>query len=354
VNPVNEWGEVDMKLTRVGVDLAKHVFQVHGVDRAERAVWSKRLKRSRWIEEIERNAEPGAEGGMEACGGAHHWARVLQSKGYKVRLMAPQFVKPYVKSNKTDRNDAAAICEAMSRPSMRFVAVKTIEQQDIQAVHRVRASLVSERTGKANQLRGLAYEYGLVAPQEIAALRGAIPVWLEDGDNGLTMRMRALLSGLYADLRTLDERVRELDKEILAIGRENEAVGRVQELRGIGPLIASALVAMIGDARQFKNGRDVAVALGLTPRQHSSGSKERILGISKRGDSYVRTLLIHGARSALRTAPGKNDRMSRWALALAERSHANVAATALANKMARVAWAMLKHGTTYQPNGLAA
>jgi transposase len=194
----------------------------------------------------------------------------------------------------------------------------------------------------------------LVAPQEIAALRRAIPVWLEDGGNGLSMRMRALLSGLYADLRTLDERVRELDKEILAIGRENEAVGRVQELRGIGPLIASALVAMIGDARQFKNGRDVAVALGLTPRQHSSGSKERILGISKRGDSYVRTLLIHGARSALRTAAGKNDRMSRWALAVAERSHANVAATALANKMARVAWAMLKHGTRYQPNGLAA
>jgi hypothetical protein len=159
---------------------------------------------------------------------------------------------------------------------------------------------------------------------------------------------------LYADLRGLDERVRELDKEIRAIGCENEAVGRVQELRGIGPLIASALVAMIGDARQFKNGRQVAVALGLTPRQHSSGSKERILGISKRGDSYVRTLLIHGARSALRTAPGKNDRMSRWALALAKRSHINVAVTALANKMARVAWAMLKHGTNYEPNGLAA
>jgi transposase len=241
--------------------------------------------------------EPGAEIGMEACGGAHHWARLLQSKGYRVRLIAPQFVKPYVKSNKTDANDAQAVSEAMSRPSMRFVAVKTIEQQDIQAVHRVRASLISERVAR---------------------------------------------------------RVRELDKEIRAIGQENEAVGRVQQLRGIGPLIASALVAMIGDARQFKNGRQVAVALGLTPRQHSSGSKERILGISKRGDSYVRTLLIHGARSALRTAAGKNDRLSRWALALAQRSHANVAATALANKMARVAWAMLRHGTSYEPNGLAA
>jgi len=205
-----------------------------------------------------------------------------------------------------------------------------------------------------NQLRGLAYEYGLVAPREIAALRRAVPRWLEDASNGLTVRFRTLLSGLYADLQALDERVRQLDKEVRTIGRENEAVGRIQQLRGIGPLIASALVAMIGDARQFKNGRQLAVAIGLTPRQHSSGGKERILGISKRGDSYVRTLLIHGARSALRTAPGKNDRLSRWALELAKRSHPNVATTALANKMARVAWAMLRHGTTYEPNGLAA
>jgi transposase len=298
--------------------------------------------------------EPGGVIGMEACGGSHHWARLLQAKGYAVKLIAPQFVKPYVKSNKTDANDAQAVCEAMSRPSMRYVAVKTIEQQDIQAVHRVRASLISERTGKVNQLRGLAYEYGLVAPREIAALRRAVPRWLEDASNGLTVRFRTLLSGLYADLQALDERVRELDKEVRTIGRENEAVGRIEQLRGIGPLIASALVAMIGDARQFKNGRQLAVAIGLTPRQHSSGGKERILGISKRGDSYVRTLLIHGARSALRTAPGKNDRLSRWALELAKRSHPNVAATALANKMARVAWAMLRHGTTYEPNGLAA
>jgi transposase len=343
-----------MKLTRVGVDLAKQVFQVHGVDRAERPVWCQRLKRSRWIAELERHVEPGCEIGMEACGGAHHWARLLQSKGYVVKLMAPQFVKPYVKSNKNDANDAQAICEAMSRRSMRYVAVKTVEQQDIQAVHRVRAGLISERTAKANQLRGLVYEYGLAAPRQITALRCAVPAWLEDASNGLTVRFRTLLSGLYADLQALDERVRELDKEVRAIGRENEAVGRVEQLRGIGPLIASALVAMIGDARQFKNGRQVAVALGLTPRQHSSGSKERLLGISKRGDSYVRTLLIHGARSALRTAPGKNDRLSRWALELAQRSHPNVAATALANKMARVAWAMLRHGTTYEPNHLVA
>jgi len=237
---------------------------------------------------------------------------------------------------------------------MRHVAVKTIEQQDIQAVHRIRASLISERTAKANQLRGLVSEYGLVAPRELSSLRRAVPAWLEDATNGLSVRFRALLAALYRDLQWLDERVHELDREIAVVVRENEAVRRIEQLRGIGPLIASALVAMVGDGRQFKNGRQLAVALGLTPRQHSSGGKEKLLGISKRGDKYIRTLLIHGARSALRTAPGKTDRLSRWVLALAERSHPNVAATALANKMARVAWAMLRRGTNYEPERMAA
>jgi len=234
------------------------------------------------------------------------------------------------------------------------VAVKTIEQQDIQAVHRIRASLISERTAKANQLRGLVSEYGLVAPRELSSLRRAVPAWLEDATNGLSVRFRALLAALYRDLQWLDERVHELDREIAVIVRENEAVRRIEQLRGIGPLIASALVAMVGDGRQFKNGRHLAVALGLTPRHHGSGGKEKLLGISKRGDKYIRTLLIHGARSALRTAPGKTDRLSRWVLALAERSHPNVAATVLANKMARVAWAMLRRGTNYEPERMAA
>jgi transposase len=245
-----------MKLTRVGVDLAKQVFQVHGVDRAERPAWCKRLKRARWIADLERDVEPGCEIGMEACGGAHHGARVLCAKGYRVKLIAPQFVKPYVKTNKTDANDAEAICEAMSRPSMRFVAMKTVEQQDLQAVHRVRSSLIRERTAKANQLRGLVYEYGLVAPREISSLRRALPEWLEDAENGLTVRFRALLAGLYRDLQQLDERVRELDREIATIAREHEPIGRLQQLTGIGPLTASALYALVGDARQYrqKNG----------------------------------------------------------------------------------------------------
>jgi len=343
-----------MKLMRIGVDLAKNVFQIHGVDCHERPVWRQRLPRDRWLQTVLEKIEPGCEIGMESCGGAHHWARQLQTHGYQVRLIAPQFVKPYVKSNKNDANDAEAICEAMSRPSMRFVAIKTIEQQDIQATHRIRAGLIEQRTAKANQIRGLVAEYGLVAPKELLMLRRAIPCWLEEADNGLTVRLRRLLDGLWGDLRTLDERVGQLDSEISAIAASEPTAVRLQQLRGVGPMIATALIAAIGDARQFANGRQLAASLGLTPKQHSSGGKDRLLGISKRGDAYLRTLMIHGARSALRTANSKDDRLSQWAVRLAERSHPNVAAIALANKTARMAWAMLRNGTDYQPDRAAA
>jgi transposase len=237
---------------------------------------------------------------------------------------------------------------------MRFVAVKTIEQQDIQATHRIRAGLITQRTAKANQIRGLVAEYGLVAPKELLTLRRAIACWLEEADNGLTLRFRRLLDGLWGDLRTLDARVAELDAEIAVIARSEPAAMRLQQARGIGPMIATALFAAAGDATQFANGRQMAASLGLTPRQHSSGGKDRLLGISKRGAAYLRTLLIHGARSALRTAPSKDDPLSRWVVRLAQRAHPNVAAVALANKMVRMAWAMLRHGTHYQPDLAAA
>jgi len=339
-----------MKLMRVGVDLAKNIFQVHGVDRHEQPVWRRRLTRKNWFEVLLKTVEPGCEIGMEACGGSHHWARQLQAKGFTIKLIAPQFVKPYVKSNKNDANDAEAICEAMSRPSMRYVAVKSIEQQDIQAVHRVRSELLGQRTAKGNQIRGLTAEYGLVAPLELSHLRRAIPSWLEDADNGLSERFRRLLHGLWGDLRRLDERIDELNHEIMAIAQENPTVQRLQQLRGVGPITATALVATIGDAKQFANGRQMAASLGLTPRQCSSGGKDRLLGISKRGDSHLRTLLIHGARAVIRTAKDKDDRLSQWVTSLAARSHTNVAAAALANKTARIAWAMLSNGTDYQPN----
>lgn len=338
-----------MKLIRVGVDLAKNVFQVHGVDRNEKAVWRRKFRRENWLKVLLEVVEPGCEIGMESCGGAHHWARRLQAHGFKVRMIAPQFVKPYVKSNKNDANDAEAICEAMSRPHMRFVSVKTVEQQDIQAVHRIRAELTKQRTAKANQIRGLVAEYGLVAPKELEHLRKALPCWLEDAENGLSDRFRRLLNGLWGDLRVLDARMTELDREIAVIAQNNPVAKRLQQLRGVGPIIATALLAAVGNGEQFANGRQMSAAFGLTPRQHSSGGKERLLGISKRGDVYLRALLIHGARSVMRTSKDKDDCLSQWVTRLAARSHPNVAVVAMANKTTRMAWAMLKNSTDYQP-----
>ena len=338
-----------MEIIRVGVDLAKNVFQLHGVDEHEKPVWKRSLRRGQWLRELQRRVPAGAQIGMEACAGAHHWGRLLRARGYQVRLMAPQFVKPYVKSNKSDRNDAEAICEAMSRPSMRFVELKSVEQQDIQAVHRVRAELIKQRTSKANQIRGLVGEYGLVAPVRIGQLRKALPDWLEDATNGLSDRFRRLLAGLAEDLRRLDERIEALDKELAAIVRETPAAQRLLALRGVGPTIATALVAALGSGSSYARGREFAVAMGLTPKHHGTGGKERILGISKRGDAYLRQLLVHGARAAVRTAPGKADPLSRWINALLARKHSNVVTVALANKTARLAWGLIRHDVDYNP-----
>jgi len=338
-----------MKLSYVGVDLAKNVFQLHGVDRSGKAVWRRRLRRHQWLGALMEAADPSCVIGMEACTGAHHWARQLQARGYTVRLIPPQFVKPYVKSNKNDANDAEAICEAMTRPHMRFVAVKSVQQQDIQATHRIRAELKDQRNAKTNQIHGLVAEYGLVAPQTLLALRRAIPDWLEDAENGLTDYFRALLHGLWGDLLALDDRIKELDKQIEQLANGNEVTRRLQQLRGVGPMVATALVATVGTGEQYRKGRQMAAALGLTPRQNSSGDKHRLFGISKRGDAYLRTLLIHGARAVVSQAKHRDDRLSRWVTDIAKRSHPNVAAVALANKTARMAWAMLQHGTDYDP-----
>jgi transposase len=284
---------------------------------------------------------------MEACGGAHHWARLLMMKGFRVKLIPPQFVVPYVKSNKNDAKDAEAICEAMSRPTMRYIKAKTVEQQDIQATHRIRSELMCHRTAKANQIRGLVTEYGLVAPLQLASLRAAIPRWLEDAGNGLTDRFRALLHGLWDDLLTLDQRIETLDRDIESIAKSDPLAQRLQQLRGVGPLVATALIATVGNGDQFSKGRQMAASVGLTPRQHSSGGKDRLLGISKRGDAYLRTILIHGARSVVAQARHKEDRLSRWVTGLAECRHPNVAAVALANKTVRMAWAMMNHGADY-------
>ena len=250
--------------------------------------------------------------GMEACAGAHYWARELTKLGHAVKLMAPQLVKPYVSRQKNDANDAEGICEAVGRPKMRFVAVKTVAQQEVQAAHRIRSELIRRRTAKANQIRGLLAEFGLVVGKRIEVLRRALPELLEDGDNGLSGGMRRLLDGLRRDLVQLDERVAEVEAVIMAEARTNEACVRLQTIPGIGPLTASALVSAVGDGRQFKNGRQLAAWAGLVPGQDSSGGKPRLLGISKHGDTYLRTLLIHGGRAVERTCGTKTDARSRW------------------------------------------
>jgi transposase len=259
-------------------------------------------------------------------------------------------VKPYVKSNKNDARDAEAICEAMSRPTMRFVTVKTVEQQDIQATHRIREELKGRRTAKANQIRGLVAEYGLVAPKHLSSLRAAIPCWMEDAENGLTHYFRSLLQGLWDDLLMLDDRMCEMDKTIKRLAKDNEDCVRLEQLRGIGPMTSTAMIATVGDARQYHKSRQMAAGIGLTPRQHSSGDKHRLLGISKRGDVYLRTLMIHGARSVVASAKHKDDPLSRWVTEIATRRHPNVAAVALANKNARMAWAILRNKTDYDPD----
>ena len=335
-----------MTIARVGVDLAKLVFQVHGVNRAEKVQQRKQLRRSQVLGYFGKR-EPCLIG-MEACGGAHYWARELSKLGHDVRLMAPQFVKPYVKSGKNDANDAEAICEAVGRPTMRFVAIKTVEQQVIQAEHRIRSRLVKSRTALTNEIRGFLAEFGVIVAKSLGPLRRALPELLEDAENGLPGDFRVLLMGLSEELRALDERIAAFDARIAQVAREDDRIKRLLEIEGIGPITASALVAAVGDATQFNSGRDMAACFGLTPRQHSSGGKNRLGRISKRGDKYIRMLLVHGARAALKAAQNKDDGRSRWVKNLADRRNKNIATVALANKNARIAWSILSRGESYR------
>jgi transposase len=288
-----------MKVSAVGIDLAKRAFQVHGVDARGKAVLRKQLRRNQVLAFFARQER--CLIGMEACAGAHYWARELTALGHEVRLMAPQFVKPYVKANKTDAADAEAICEAVMRPSMRFVPIKTVDQQAVLSLHRARAGLVKSRTALANQIRGLLMEYGVVFGVGIGQVRAGVVEILEDGERALPMLLRQLLARLHEHLRELDQQVTACERDIEVWHRTNADSQRVAEVPGIGVLTATALVASIGEAKSFANGRQLAAWLGLVPRQHSSGGKVRLQGISKRGDVYLRTLLIHGARSAERT-----------------------------------------------------
>lgn len=335
-----------MNCRTIGLDLAKQVFQIHGVDEHGKVVLRKQVTRQQ-LTAFFANLPPCLVG-MEACGSAHFWARKLMAQGHAVKLMAPQFVKPYVKGSKTDAADAEAICEAVSRPNMRFVPVKQAEQQALLAVHRARAGFVKARTAQANQLRGLLAEFGVVIPQGLTALRLRLPVILAQVENDLPDMMRQLVARLTEHLKLLDQQVAELEKQIQLWHRQCEASQRLAAIPGIGPITATALVASIGDARAFSNGRQLAAWLGLVPRQHSSGGKQVLLGISKRGDVYLRTLLIHGARAVIGHIEHRQDQVGSWLQRLLSRRHRNISAVALANKNARIVWALLVHEREYQ------
>jgi len=342
-----------MKITTVGIDLAKNVFQVHGVNEHGKTVLKKQIKRDQ-MAAFFANLPPCLIG-MEACGGAHYWARKLQGFGHTVKLMAPQFVKPYVKTNKNDAADAEAICEAVARPNMRFVPLKNIEQQAVLSLHRVRQGFVGARTALANQVRGLLAEFGLVVPQGLSHVCGKVPELIEDASNELPGTFRLLIDRLLDHLKELDRQVSELEAQIKTSHRNSEASRKLEKIPGIGPITASALVATIGDAKSFKNGRQLAAWMGLVPAQSSSGGKTNLLGISKRGDTYLRTLLIHGARSAVRAFQGKQDQSANpWLQKLLGRRNLNIAAVALANKNARIVWALLAQDREFKADYVAA
>ena len=343
-----------MKIKRIGVDTAKSVFHLCAMNREGKVLWRKTLKRAHWLNFIQEQAPAGIEIGMEACGGSHHWARELRERGFKPKLIAPQHVKPYRKSHKTDNADAEAIAEAMSRPEMRFVATKTPEQQSIQSVHRIRDEVVKRRTALTNQIRGFAAERGLVAKLGACSLRQAMAEWLDAEHSPLSGFDKVLLSEMRDDLRAMEQRVKELDTHIKKIAQTHPVAIRLQQLRGVGPVCATILAANLGDGSAFSNGRDFAVSLGLTPRQHSTGGKERLFGISKRGDHYIRKQLVHGARSAVTAATGKEDALSHWIQRLRARKHVNVVTIALAAKTARMAWALASSSADYDPQRAAA
>jgi transposase len=392
-------------VTTIGLDLAKHIFQVHGANAQGKQVFNKPIKREKLAEFFQ--LQPPCLVAMEACSSAHHWARLIRSMGHEVRLIAPQHVKAYVQGSKHDAADASAICEAATRPRMRFVAIKTIEQQAQLSLHRARQAFVKSRTAQANQIRGLLAEYGLIVPQGINHITERVPELIEDASNSLPGLFRILIDSLIEHFKFLHDKIEALELQIRAAGKA-PVVRQLQTIPGIGPISASALVAGIGDVSVFKSGRELAAWLGLVPAQHSSGGKTHMKGISKRGDSYLRNLLVHGARSVICATQKKHKRKvspmgqmgemaeklqgatalctqhqlstvlavgqdlgsmqakadvdqgggmgapalpqkQTWLEGMLERKHINVATVALAARNARIVWAVLKTGRNYEP-----
>ncbi|MBU2478539.1 MAG: IS110 family transposase [Gammaproteobacteria bacterium] len=335
-----------MNVTTIGIDLAKNSFSVHGADERGKTVFRKTLSRAKLMPFLAQ--QPACLIGMEACSGAHHWARQLTELGHRVGIMAPKFVIPYRKGGKNDGNDAEAICEAVARPRMRFVPIKSAEQQAVLCLHRIRQARIKERTATLNQLRGLLSEFGLVMPQGRYPALHHIPGILEDAENGLPMLARRLLHDLYLRLQSIHSEILAYDRELEHLAKASPPAQQLMSTPGVGAITATAILASVGDAHQFKNGRQFAAWLGLTPRQYTTGGNIRLGRITKKGDAYLRTLLIHGTRAVLAALGDKQDRLSVWLRALIARRGYKRATVALAAKNARILWALMVHGESYQ------
>jgi transposase len=334
------------KVAILGIDLAKNVFQLHGVDAKGQAVSKCRVRRDK-LWSVVANTQPCLIV-VEACTGAFYWARAFQQLGHRVRVISPQYVKPFVKGNKNDGNDAEALCEAAQGPNMRYVPLRTVEQQDIQALHRARQRLVNHRTALITQMRGLLLDRGIAFGKSASRARRLIPEILEDADNGLTALFRQTLADLYEFWQEIDIRIAHFDQRIAYVFQQSEVCQRIAQVEGVGPKTATALVAAVGDAREFKNSRHLAAWLGLVPRHCASGDRRHLFGISKHGDQHLRTLLVHGARAVVRTASHKSGQRYAWVQALQKRRGTNRTIVAVANKNARILWALLAKGETYR------
>jgi len=336
-----------MTIDVLGIDLAKNVFQLHGVDRKGHPVFKRRVMREQLLSVVA-GIEP-CTIAIEACTGAFCWARKFEELGHKVKIVGPQYVKPFVRGQKNDGNDAEAICTAVRQPHIPLVPKKSIEQQDIQALHRARQRMVNHRTAVVSQIRGLLLDRGIAFAKSIGRARRMIPEILASQANELTAMARDAIGELWDLLCDLDRRIESFDKKIAAVFKASEVCQRIAKIKGVGPKTATAIVAAVGDGAEFKNGRHMAAWLGLVPRQHSSGDRKVLMGISKRGDQHLRSLLVHGARSVVRVAANKNDPINQWVNQLQERRGFNRATVAVANKNARIIWAVLRTGEPYRP-----
>jgi transposase len=336
-----------MKVIKVlGIDLAKNIFQLHGCDETGREVLSKQLSRKRLVEFVSKL--PVCVIGMEACGGAHHWGRTFEKMGHEVRMVSPQYVKAYVRGNKTDRNDARAIAECVSRTGMRLVPIKSLHQQEVQMIHCVRRRAVKNRTGLSNEIRGMLAECGYAIPVGYPALKRAILEIVSSERCELSRDTCELLLEMRSELLMWDEKIESYERRLSMVVKESAVCQRLMRIPGIGPITVTAIWAHVGNALLFKNGRQFSAYLGLVPKQYSSGGKSRLMGISKRGDKYIRQLLIHGARAVIRYAADKTDARSLWIQRIDTERGRNKACVALANKNARIIWALMAKGTEYK------